>query len=371
MFLPLVACGGGGSGSSGGSSGGTGTLELGLTDAFSDDYQALYITVAEVQVKKQEQPEVEAGWVTVVTPEHTYNILELVNGAIASLGVGELEAGQYGQVRLILGELPESQEINILGAPHPYANYVIDSEDNTRELKVPSGYQSGLKIVKGFTIAVSGATELILDFDAARSVVQAGKSGKYLLKPTIKVLETRDNSVVGLVVDGTGPVAGASISAQIYDPSAADPMDHVIVEAATVSSETGGYTLFLPPDIYNIVVTKDGYLPACQEVEAQFFEEYVAEFTLAEATGTIAISINVSGLETEDDTALLSIRQTKDCGAGDAAVEVTSVNVTNGSYAITLPVGTSYSVVASASGHTTQVSGSIEADAELDIDFDQ
>jgi len=371
IVLPLVSCGGGGSGSSGEASVGTGTLELGLTDAFSDDYQAVYITVAEVQVKKQGQAEGEEGWVTVVTPEQTYNLLELANGAIATLGIGELEAGQYGQVRLILGELPQSQETNILGDPHPYANYLVDSEDSTRELKVPSGYQSGLKIVKGFSIAVSGATELILDFDAARSVVQAGKSGKYLLKPFIKVLETRENSVVGLVDDGAGPVAGASISAQIYDPGAADPKDHVIVEAATVSSETGGYTLFLVPDIYNIVATKDGYLTACQEVEAQFFQEYVADFTLTAATEIITISFNVSGLETEDDAALLSIRQTMDCGAGDAAVEVTSVNVTNGSYAITLPVGTSYSVVASASGHTTQVSGSIEADAELDIDFDQ
>ena len=371
VVLPLVSCGGGSSGSSGGTGtlGETGTLELGLTDAFSDDYQAVYVTVAEVQVKKQGQAEGESGWVTVVTPGQTYNLLELVNGTIATLGVGELGAGQYGQMRLILGEFPGSQETNILGDPHPLANYLIDSGDHTRELKVPSGYQSGIKIIKGFTIEASGATELILDFDAARSVVQAGKSGKYLLKPTIKVLETKENSVGGVVGDGVDPIGGAFISAQVYDSGAADPKDQVIVEAATVSSDTGAYKLFLPPDTYNIVVTKDGYLPACHEVEAQYYQEYGAAFSLTAETEIITISVNVSGLKTEEDSALLSIRQTIDCGSGDVTVEVASVPVANGAYAIALPAGAVYTAVASAAGETTQVSGDIEADTVLDFNF--
>jgi hypothetical protein len=121
MVSPLVSCGGGG-----GSPAGTGTLNLGLTDASTDKYQAIYVIIAEVQVKKQGEGDGEAGWETVVMPEQTYNLLDLVNGVIATLGVGELEAGQYGQMRLILGELPETLETNILGHDHPYANYLID-----------------------------------------------------------------------------------------------------------------------------------------------------------------------------------------------------------------------------------------------------
>ena len=93
----------------------------------------------------------------------------------------------------------------------------------SHELKVPSGYQTGIKIVKGFSIAVSQTTELLLDFDAAKSVVQAGKSGKWLLKPTIKVLESMENLVSGVIDDGVNPIAGAMVSAQFYDPDALDP----------------------------------------------------------------------------------------------------------------------------------------------------
>jgi len=115
LLILLVACGDGGSGSSGT----TGTLELGLTDAATSDYQAMYVTIAEVQVKKQ--GEGESGWQTAVMPEQTYNLLELVNGVIATLGIGELETGQYGQMRLILGEQSDGSE-NILNKTHPYAN---------------------------------------------------------------------------------------------------------------------------------------------------------------------------------------------------------------------------------------------------------
>ena len=61
-------------------------------------------------------------------------------------------------------------------------NYVILEDDSVHELKVPSGYQSGVKIVKGFTINENGTTEIILDFDAMSSVVEAGNSGQWLLK---------------------------------------------------------------------------------------------------------------------------------------------------------------------------------------------
>jgi len=366
--LVIVSCGGGGS-SSPTAGTGTGTLELGLTDAASGDYQAIYITIAEVQVKRQGAVEGETGWETVVMPGQTYNLLELVNGVIVTLGVGELEAGQYGQMRLLLGDLPETPALNILDDPHPYANYLIDAEDNAIELKVPSGYQSGIKIVRGFTIAAAQATELILDFDAVKSVVQAGKSGKWLLKPTIKVLETVENFVSGVVSYGIDPLENALVSAQIYDPEAADPKDEVILAATSLSTAEGAYKMFLPPDIYNIVAAKAGYLPACQEIEAQFFEEYVVYFSLVAETGTITIEGTVSGMAAAEDSAYLSIRQTMDCGSGAAAVEVASVRVAEGgSYSIILPAGT-YELVASAAGYPTKVFHDLNADTEQDIVF--
>jgi len=370
LSLMLASCGGGSSGPPDETPGGAGTLEVSLTDAFNGGYQAIYITIAEVQVKKQGLDEGEAGWETLVEPGATYNLMELANGVLVSLGVGELEAGQYGQMRLILGELPENPATNILNEPHPFANYLIDSEGTSQELKVPSGYQSGIKIVRGFSIITSQATDLVLDFDAARSVVQAGKSGKWLLKPTIKVLETVENSVSGEVVEGVEPIAGAAVSAQIYNPDTDDQRDEVVVQGATVTTEEGVYKLFLPPDIYTLVVTKDGYLPACQEVEAQYFEDYPADFSLTAAAQLMTINGTVSGLATDEDAAVLSIRQLDaSCGGPEnVTIEVLAVNVTNGDYTITLPAGT-YELVASAAGVTTQVFTGISGDTGLDFAF--
>ena len=66
-----------------------------------------------------------------------------------------------------------------------------DWEERWHEMKVPSGYESGIKLVRTFTITEGDITELILDFDAAKSIVKAGNSGKYILKPTIKVIGTK------------------------------------------------------------------------------------------------------------------------------------------------------------------------------------
>jgi hypothetical protein len=292
-----------------------------------------------------------------MTPGQTFNLLELVNGVMAPLGVSELAAGRYGQMRLILGDLPETPEDNILGVPHPSANYFIDKDDNSIELTIPSGYQTGIKIVKGFTIVHGQSTEMILDFDAARSVVRAGNSGKWLLKPTIKVLEIVENSVVTGVVQNSEtpptPLPEVLVSAQIYYPDAVEPANRVVVETSSRTTEEGEYALNLPPDIYTIVTAPDGYLPACQTVDAQYYDAEPVVFSLEAATEFLVITVHVEGLATEEDSADVSFRQTKDCGDGVVMIEVDFESLANGEYTVTLPTGT-YDVVASADGETTQ-----------------
>lgn len=341
MVTPLISCSGSGDG-------GTGTLGVGLTDA-PGDYLHVFVTIDEVQVKKQGANEGESGWTTVLipSPQKTFDLLELQNGVIADLGIAELGAGQYNQMRLILGTDPDDPDV------HPYANYLViegeEGEDPVEvQLKVPSGLQTGIKIVHGFTIVADGATEIILDFDANKSIVEAGESGNWLLKPTIKVLETLNNSVSGIV-----DPPGARVSAQLYDANAI-PLDQVKIEGATTSDENGVYLIYLPPNTYNIVATLSGYFPDCQVVAATpGYQNYTAEdivLTEAETTGTVTGT--VTGVATAD----FSIRKTIDCGSGDVMIEVASVTVADGatSNQITLPAGT-YEVVVSAEGEETNV----------------
>ncbi|MDH3777075.1 MAG: DUF4382 domain-containing protein, partial [Desulfobulbaceae bacterium] len=118
LTISLISCGGSDSPAA------TGTLNIKLTDA-ATSHQAVYVTINEVHVHHE-----TGGWETL--PEldlpRTVNLLELVNGVMLDLGIAELEAGHYNQMRLILEDSegsPEPQDPpdnNILGLPHPSFN---------------------------------------------------------------------------------------------------------------------------------------------------------------------------------------------------------------------------------------------------------
>ena len=369
MTISLMSCGGSDSPAA------TGTLNIKLTDAATPLYQAVYVTINEVHVHHE-----TGGWETLTELDlpRTVNLLELRNGVMLDLGIAELEAGHYNQMRLILEDSEGSpdhqdpQDNNILGLPHPSFNYLIDANNDDFPLKVPSGGNTGIKLVNGFDIVADRANELVIDFDAHRSIVAKG-NGSYGLKPTIKVLETVDNSVSGTVVreqDNTA-VEEATVSAQVYTPPAdgLDPKDEVIVESTTTTVSDGTYTLLLPLNTYNIVATAEGYLPQCQVLEAEwYFDNDDADFTLTLADEIRSINVEVAGMATEEDTAILSFRQTQKCGEGDVMIEVASMNVTNGVYPISLPAGT-YDVVASAVEKTTQTEAGIDLTTDLNFIF--
>jgi hypothetical protein len=384
LGIGLVSCSGGGSGTVGSSGdsgiggGNIGTLILGLTDGPppKNTYDAIYVTIKEISVKHEDKE----GWDRLTGPEldlpKTFNLLDLVNGVIADLGVVELEAGHYNQMRLLLGTEPDEEE-NILGEAHDYANYLIlEGDDEQIPLKVPSGYQTGIKLVNGFDIEVEGSTELVLDFDANKSIVKAGKSGKWLLKPTIKMIESVTYSVEGFVEDNEdNRLAEADVSAQIYDSAALDPKDEITVAASAKSNDNGYYFMYLSlyQEKYNIVATKDGYLPACKVLDSDgLIAGYIRHFNLTPAAATGTFTGSARGLESPEDTALFSIRQVDaSCGM----IEVASRSAVNTTAEpadyfdpITLPVGT-YEVVVSAEGEETQVwSIEVTADTETVLD---
>ncbi len=364
IFLVAVftGCGGGGGESSSGSvtGGTTGTLSLSLTDASTYDYQAVYVTIERVEVHLGGDENFSGNWQTVAEPRKTYNLLELVNGALQTLGLTELEAGLYTQMRLIIGSESDG-ELNILGNPHPYANYVILPNNDTPQLFVPSGLQTGIKLVREFMINENQLTELILDFDAARSVVKAGNSGRWLLKPTIKVIGTEilSSIIEGTVVDGSNnPLPGALVSAQVNDPTAPDAADKVVIEGSTVTDTSGRFSIRVLGGTYNIVAYRETY-------------NFVSECGVAAVAGAILqldpIQLTPSGNGTVEGevtvtgggSALISFRAAACAGQ----IEVKSINVGDGgSYSQILPAGT-YEVVASSEGMTTVVYPSVVVSA--------
>lgn len=363
LFSLISGCGGGGGSDSGPA---TGSIQVGLTDAATSEYQAVYVSVAEVQVHGD-----GGSWQTISSPNKTINLLELVNGVRETLAIATLPAGNYTQMRLVLMNKPDN-DINILYVKHPYANYFIDPLNNAIELKVPSAFESGLKIVKGFSISPNQTTELILDFDVSKSIVMAGSSGNWLMKPTIKMLMSAEWSIVeGSVTSGGLPVAGALVSAQIYNPAAADPKDRVTVEAATVTDEKGLYKIFLAPGTYNLVCYKDGYSAAAISIAVMSGSVAQRDFSLGTATvctmsGTVSIPGSGEGLY-----ATLGIRQEISIDGTPAQIEVKSLNVADDTeYNSSLNTGT-YTIISHTYGEDTQ-SGNYSLNAgnnTIDINF--
>jgi hypothetical protein len=244
------------------------------------------------------------------------------------------------------------------------------------ELKVPSGYQSGIKLVREFEIVAGLTLDLVLDFDASASVVQAGNSEQYLLKPTIKVIDTVNNATIsGTVTDEQrAALEGAIVSAQIYDPEATDIKDRVTIYTSTITAgvdendNAGEYLIYLPPGTYNLVAHKLGYLPACKTVTTALDDVLTEEFELMEAaaSGTVSGTVAIDG-SAIDQSVSISFRQACD---GDV-IQVLSLNVADASdYEVLLPLGT-YTVVASTDGEDSiEANVSVTAGTNtLDISF--
>ena len=164
---------------------GEGKLSILLTDAPAE-FEAVYVTIAEVHVHRASTEDESSNnddgeWIVVATPNITYNLLELQNGVTTFMGEALIPSGDYTQLRLILGSTPDSN-LNLLGNPHPETNYIILDDDQAYLLKVPS---NTVKYNHNFTIVDGGDVEMIIDFDAKKSIHSAGD--KWLLKPVLKV----------------------------------------------------------------------------------------------------------------------------------------------------------------------------------------
>jgi len=153
-----------------------------LTDS-PGDYEAVNIDLQaiEIHVSTGEQ---SSGWTTLDTNTGIYDLLALTNGVETVIASDQYPTGRVSQIRLVLGE---SNSVVIDGQSFP--------------LKIPSGSESGLKILINADLVEGISYSVLLDFDAAKSVVATGASEKYILKPVIKaVTEAQDGAVKGSVI---------------------------------------------------------------------------------------------------------------------------------------------------------------------------
>jgi len=200
----------------------TAQLAIYLTDAGAC-YDSVVIVFSEISAH------IDSQWVHVKLDTQRVNLLDWSNGETLLLGSADVPAGKYTQVRIMI----DSAFVGVDGKVH--------------EMKVPSGAQTGLKLGPEFTIAEGINYQMVLDFDANRSVVRKGprqNPHSYSLKPHIRMI--------------AHAVSGA-ISGHVTNPEHV-PLAHAIIGPDTITSSvvdttTGFFKLaFLPDSTYSVVV---------------------------------------------------------------------------------------------------------------------
>lgn len=233
-----AACGGGG-----GSASGEGSLRVALTDAPACGYDEVNVTVVRVDVhRSSEATDTDSGWQSLVLdPPRRVDLLTLTNGVLEELGTTTLSVGTYTQLRLVLAAN---------SAQDPMANSLVPTGQNEVPLQTPSAQQTGLKIPVNLVVEEGEMADVVLDFDACKSVVRAGNSGRYLLKPVLTAIPRVDNGALSVQGHLTAlPPSGAAVSLQ----------QDGLVARATVTDAQGRFLLSpVPAGNYDLVITAEG-----------------------------------------------------------------------------------------------------------------
>jgi hypothetical protein len=139
-------------------------LTIRLTDS---PFNASEVNVDIKQVRVNFRDD-STGWINLNTRAGVYNLLTLQNGIDTALANGMVPTNVLKEIRFVLGDRNS-----------------IKIDNKTYPLTIPSGGESGLKIKLNKKLNAS-LDSLIIDFDAALSIIQTG-TGEYKLKPVLKI----------------------------------------------------------------------------------------------------------------------------------------------------------------------------------------
>ena len=320
----LAACGGGG-GDNSGTGTGTGTLHVAMTDAPSCGFDHVYVTVTKVRVNASSSAgDTDGGWTDITLPSpQKIDLLSLTNGVLTDLGRAPLAAGQYQQIRLVLAQNQGNTVAN---------SVVVSGTTAEQSLATPSATQSGYKIIQPFTVQANTLVDLVLDFNACKSIVARG-NGTYSLKPVV--------TAIPMVVSGSiaGYVSTAEAGATVY----AEQNGHVI--RGTVADSSGQF--ILSPLVqsssngnYDVVIV-DNRQPNGHANGVIHAVPVTAGAKTTIATSAAPITLPSSAVNTISGTVTASAQATmrglQNDGVGSYEVTSTNANLDTGAYTLAAP----------------------------------
>lgn len=245
--LALSACGGG--------STAAGSMQLAVADAPVDGAQSVVVKFTGVELIGDSGNPVD---ITFTSPK-SIDLLMQSGTASAVLFNQPIPTGSYGQIRLM-----------VVADGDPSNSYIVLSDGTMHGLQVPSGAETGLKLVSGFTVPSSGVVDYTIDFDLRKAITcPPGQSPACILAPAERLI---DNTTVGNiqgVVSNTLVPNGCNPGVYLYNDTVTAPedmnsaapvsdMNQPLASKVPVAGSQPPYYYqftFLPPGTYTVAFT--------------------------------------------------------------------------------------------------------------------
>jgi len=270
-LLSLAGCGS----SSSGSGDKTGLLSLGISDGPVHDAIKVCIAFDEIEFKGEGAAfSVDPGGI------QNINLLDFQGANAAPLLFNEeLPAGEYQWMRLgvnaVMGGTGGTGDDPATTLCAGDASYVAMEGDTTHNLYVPSGAQSGLKLVSGFTVPANGTANFTAEIDLMKSLTAPpGLQPDVIFRPTIRLVNNVEvGTLIGDVSSDLATAEACAPSVFVFDdgvpPNAIDtetddpndPVATAMVNAQVNPDETTTYRYevgFLLAGEYEVAFTCDG-----------------------------------------------------------------------------------------------------------------
>lgn len=218
----------------------TARVQLVLVDA-PGDYLEVNVEIIDIQYNSSDN---EDGWMS-FTPESGYpinvDLTELIAGNSLLLTDQIIPSGMLKQIRLVLSDN------NTLK---------IEGENGLIPLDTPSAQQSGLKLNLNEELEVGFSYTFILDWNVQESVVEAGNSDMYNLKPVIKVnAEVNSGSISSKVIEIIEEVETAIENVIVLVYTTGD-----ILVTDSLTDMDGNFLIQgLDAGNYKLKISRDGY----------------------------------------------------------------------------------------------------------------
>lgn len=168
--VALTGCGGG-------SEFAPGSVNVSLTDAPVDGAAQVVVAFTGIDLQRSDGQLVSLDF----GATKSIDLIQLQNGVTGSLTQGAaVAAGNYDWMRLKVLATKDTQG----------QSYIKLLTGEQYPLWIPSGAETGLKLVRPFTVAQGSITRLIIDFDLRKSVTAPpGQDPNYVLRPALRLMD--------------------------------------------------------------------------------------------------------------------------------------------------------------------------------------